>query len=124
MSRTPAPGTRPRSYSGVLLAVILFLIALLIFQVGNQTRTREHMGLLERENAVVRELRQQVEELGTERDYLKQQIAGARKEGDRWKRRAREKDEQCRKLQVDLTRGATEVREARAALALGRATTK
>ncbi|MBT4820702.1 MAG: hypothetical protein HON70_33650, partial [Lentisphaerae bacterium] len=97
MSRTPAPGTRPRSYSGVLLAVILFLVVLLTFQVGNQNRTREHMDLLERENAVVRELRHQAEELGKERDYLKQQMAGVRKELDRWKRRCREKDEQVRK---------------------------
>ncbi|MBT3376554.1 MAG: hypothetical protein HN742_21030 [Lentisphaerae bacterium] len=124
MSRTPAPGTRPRSYSGVLLAVILFLVVLLTFQVGNQNRTREHMDLLERENAVVRELRHQAEELGKERDYLKQQMAGVRKELDRWKRRCREKDEQVRKLQVDLTRGATEVREARAALDMVRKASK
>lgn len=120
MSRSPAPGTRPRSYSGVLLAVIFFLIALLIFQVGNQNRTREHMGLLERENALVRELRQQADDLTKERDYLKQQVAAVRKEVDRWKSRFREKDEQNRKLQVDLTRSATEVREARAALQKGR----
>ena len=124
MSRTPAPGTRPRSYSGVLLAVILFLVVLLTFQVGNQNRTREHMDLLERENAVGRELRHQAEELGKERDYLKQQMAGVRKELDRWKRRCREKDEQVRKLQVDLTRGATEVREARAALDMVRKASK
>jgi len=76
------------------------------------------MAVLESENAVVREMRAQLEDATKERDFLKQQVAGVRNEAERWKRRFREEGERNRKLQVDLTRSATEVREARAALEL------